>query len=70
MTAVEAVDEVVDAEGNVTTAAVEAVTEVTELKETWDCQLVEVAIVPGTEAEPVSEQSTFEISDWWYVGTK
>lgn len=68
--AVEAVDEVVDAEGNVTTAAVEAVPAVTELKETWDCQLVEVAIVPGTEAEPVSEQSTFGISDWWYVGTK
>jgi len=70
VTAVEAVDEVVDAEGNVTTAAVEAVTEVTELKETWDCQLVEVAIVPGTVDEPQNDQSTFEISDWWYVGTK
>ena len=70
MAAVKAVDEVVDAEGNVTTAAVEAVPEVTELDETWDCQYISVTIVPGTVAEPVSEQSTFDISDWWYVGTK
>ena len=68
--AVEAVAEVKDEEGNVTTAAVEAVPAVDALYETWDCQMVEVTIVPGTEEEPQSESSTFGISDWFYVGTK
>lgn len=70
MAAVAAVDEVVDGEGNVTTAAVEAVPEVTELKETWDCQRIVVNIVPGTVEEPKSDLSTFDITDWYYYGDK
>lgn len=70
MDAVEAVAEVTDADGNVTTPAVEAVDAVAAKDETWDCQVIDVTISPGTVEEPISENSTWAIYDMHYVGTK